>query len=54
MLDSNTSLIWTLVFEWYVIWCGFKNGHQKKIGLCAQIFIIILMETIKLGRGGHI
>ena len=32
---------WIPIFEWYVVWCGFKNGHQKdiclkEIGLRAQ------------------
>ena len=40
--DSVTFLIRTPIFEWYVDWCGSKNGYQKgtclkDIGLCAQI-----------------
>ena len=27
--DSNTTVMWTLVFEWYVVKCRSKNGHQK-------------------------
>jgi hypothetical protein len=29
MLKSNTTIIWTIVFEWYVVKCKFKKGHQK-------------------------
>ena len=54
MFDSNTSLTWTHMCEWYVVRCGSKNGHQKKIGLCAQNNLIILMVNIKLGRRGGI
>jgi hypothetical protein len=41
MPNFNTTIIWILIFEWYVVMCGFKNGHQKymclkEIGLCAQ------------------
>ena len=35
------------IFEWYVVWCGSKNGHQKdmrlkEIGLRAQNMITFL------------
>ena len=46
--DSNTTIIWTRIFEWYVVRCGSKNGYQKgimclkEIGLRAQNMIIIL------------
>jgi hypothetical protein len=38
---SVNSLIRTLIFEWYVVWCGSKNKFHKdtssiKIGLVAQ------------------
>ena len=26
---SNIAIIWTRVFEWHVVRCGSKNGHQK-------------------------
>ena len=35
-------MIWTLIFEWYVVRCGSKNGHKKRdmcskeIGLCSK------------------
>ena len=29
MLKSNTTIIWTIVFEWYIVKCKFKKGHQK-------------------------
>lgn len=37
----NIAIIWTPMFEWYVIRCGAKNEHQntmyfKDIGLDAQ------------------
>ena len=31
--DSNTTVMWTLVFEWYVVKCRSKNGHQKDMCL---------------------
>ena len=42
-----TFLIMTPILEWYVIWCGSKNGYQKdmslkEIGLRAQNMITIL------------
>ena len=46
--DSNTTIIWTPIFEWYVVRCGFKNRYQKgimclkEIGLRAQNMISIL------------
>lgn len=27
--SSNTTITWTPVFEWYVVRCRSKNGHQK-------------------------
>jgi hypothetical protein len=40
-------LKWTFVFEWYMVGCASKNGHQKemcqtKIGLHAQNLFTIL------------
>ena len=38
--NSVTYLNWTLIIEWCVVKCGFKNGHQRgvvclsEIGLC--------------------
>lgn len=34
---SVTYLDWTPLQECCVSRCGFKNGHQKEVGLCAQI-----------------
>ena len=31
---SVTFLIRTPVIEWYVVWCGTKNGYQK--GMCLK------------------
>ena len=28
-LDSVACLYWIPIFEWYVIWCGSKDGYQK-------------------------
>ena len=45
---SNTTTIWTPIFEWYVIWCRSKNWHQKRhhvikeIELRAQNMLIVL------------
>ena len=41
VLKLNTTTIWTLTYERYVIKCGSKNHHQKDmclngIGLCAR------------------
>ena len=47
---SNIALIWTPIFEGYVVRCGSKNGNQegimylKKIGLRAQN----MLTTLKL------
>ena len=40
-------LLCTPVFEWYVVWCGYKNKYEKdiclkEIGLHAQNMITIL------------
>ena len=45
MPNSNTTKIWTPIFECYLVRCKSKNEHQKdmclsKIGLCAQKFAI--------------
>ena len=29
--SSNITTIWTPVFEWYVVRCGSKNGHQRLV-----------------------
>lgn len=29
VLISNTTIIFTLIFEWYVVWCGTKNIFDK-------------------------
>ena len=44
---SVTFLIEVPIFEWYMIWCGSKNGYQKdtcskEIGLLAQNMINVL------------
>lgn len=36
--------MWTSIYEWCVVWCGSKEGHQKdmcriKIGLRAQKYV---------------
>ena len=30
MPEPDTTIIWTHVFEWYVVECGSKNGRQKR------------------------
>jgi hypothetical protein len=40
-INLVTYLIQTHVIEWYVVWCGSKNGYQKymclkKIGVCSK------------------
>ena len=30
-LDVNIAINWTPIFEWYVVRCGSKNGHQKNM-----------------------
>ena len=52
----SDSLHWTPVCEWYLVWCGSKNGYQKdmcliEIGLCAQIMITILSSIFKIFGG---
>ena len=47
MPNSNIGIIWTPIFEWYVVRCGPKNGYHKdmylkEIGLSAQILLTIL------------
>ena len=51
MPSSNTAIIWTPVFETYVVRCGSKNGYQrdtnsKEIGRCAQNMLVILGSMI--------
>jgi hypothetical protein len=29
--NSTTYLNWTLIFEWCVVRCGSKNGHQNDV-----------------------
>ena len=30
---SNTTIIWTPIFKWYVVICGSKSWHQKDMCL---------------------
>jgi hypothetical protein len=47
-----------LIFERYVVRCGFKIGHQKgdmcskEIGLCAKNILIISVAVINMIEGG--
>ena len=58
-LDSITFLIdMTSIFEWYVVWCDFKNNYQKdmcskKIGLYAQNMITILGSIVNINEGTY-
>jgi hypothetical protein len=59
MRDLVTYLTRTLVFEWYVVWCGFKNGWHKDmflkgIGSHAQTMIAILGSMVNIFEGGSI
>ena len=56
--NSVTYLRRTLIFEWYVVWCGSKNKYQKdtclkEIGLHAQNMITIVASIIDL-LGGNL
>ena len=50
---SKTTIIWTPIFEWYVVRCGSKNRHPihmclKEIGPCAQNMLIILGSIVNM------
>ena len=56
---SNIAIIWTLIFEWYVIRCGFKNGHQKdmcfkELGLCVQNMPTVLNSTVNIVEEAYV
>ena len=58
MPKSNTTLIWTPMFEWYVVWCGSKNWHPKEIclneiGLRAQNMLTILGSRVNMIGGTY-
>ena len=49
--NSNITIIWEPVFEWYIGRCGSKNGHQqgmhlKEIGLRVQNLLVIRLSSI--------
>ena len=50
--NSDTAIIWTPIFEWYVVRCGSKNGHQTdkcfEIGLCTQNMLTILGSMLNM------
>ena len=54
---SVAFLIRAPIFEWYVVWCGSKNGYQKGImclkgiGLCVKNLITILGSTYNIMGG---
>jgi hypothetical protein len=55
--NYNTTIIWTPIFEWYVVGCGSKNRHQndtyfKEIGLHARDLITILGAIVNVIWGG--
>ena len=57
-LTFHTNIILTLIFEWYVIKCGSKNGHQKdtclkEIGLSAQNMLTIVGSMINTNKGTY-
>lgn len=49
-----TYLIRTLMFEWYVIRCGFKNGHQKRDWTTCSKLIIYCRLNIQLRTSRHL
>jgi len=54
--NLHTYADWTPVFEWYVVKCGSRNGHQKdvclkEIRLCVQSMITILDPHIQHDLG---
>ena len=58
MPKSNTTIMWTPIFEGYVVKCGSKNWHQKdmcpkEIGLCAQNMPHVLGSMVNM-KGGCI
>ena len=51
-----TYLTCTPIFEWYLVWCGYKNEYKKdmclkEIGLHAQNMITIVSLTINMIGG---
>ena len=40
-----TPLNWTLVFEWYVVGCGSKNGYQKDTCQKRLDYILFKLHT---------
>ena len=53
---SVTFVIYTLIFQWYVVKCGSKNNHQKgmcftEIGLQAKNMITILGSIVNTIEG---
>ena len=58
MSHSITYLDWTLIFGWYVVWCGTNNLYQKDIclrefGLCIENMVINLGSIINVNWGGY-
>ena len=31
MTNSDTTILWTPIFKWYVVRCGSKNGQKKDV-----------------------
>ena len=54
---SDIAVTWTPIFEWYVVRCGSKNGHQKgimcfkEIGLHAPNVLTILGSIVNIITG---
>ena len=58
MTKLNTTKIWTPIFEWYMVMCESKNGHQKhmclkQIGPCAQNMPTILGSMVNMIGGTY-
>ena len=55
--NSNTTIIWTPIFELYVIICGTKYGYQndmsfKATELCVQNMLTIHGSMVNMIWGG--
>lgn len=57
MPNADTYLNQPPIFEWYVVTCGCKNGHQidicsEEIGLRAQHLVTVLGSVVNIIGGG--
>ena len=56
--NSKTATIWTSIFEWYVVMCGYKTDTKKmcpkEIGLCTQHMLTKSGLIVNMIGGGPI